>query len=59
MIIPSFEQYQLASNFFSLTVAAMGAATAFLWLSRSQVAAPYRMAVTISGLVTFIALYHY
>jgi bacteriorhodopsin len=55
----TFGQFQLASNFFSLTIAAMGAATAFLWLSRSQVAAPYRMAVTISGLVTFIALYHY
>ena len=55
----SFGQFQLASNFFSLTIAAMGAATAFLWLNRSQVAAPYRMAVTISGLVTFIALYHY
>ncbi len=55
----SFGQFQLASNFFSLTIAAMGAATAFLWLSRSQIAAPYRMAVTISGLVTFIALYHY
>ena len=55
----SLEQFQLTSNFFSLTVAAMGAATAFLWLSRSQVAAPYKMAVTISGLVPFIALYHY
>ena len=55
----SFEQFQLTSNFFSLTVAAMGAATAFLWLSRSQVAGPYKMAVTVSGLVTFIALYHY
>lgn len=55
----SYEQFQLSANFFSLTVAAMGAATAFLWISRSQVAAPYKTAVTISGLVTFIALYHY
>ena len=59
MNITTLEQFQLTSNFFSLTVAAMGAATAFLWLNRSQVSAPYRMAVTISGLVTFIALYHY
>ncbi len=59
MNINSLDQFQLTSNFFSLTIAAMGAATAFLWLSRSQVSAPYRMAVTISGLVTFIALYHY
>lgn len=52
-------QYQLVSNFFSLTIAAMGAATAFLWINRSQVADQYKTAVTISGLVTFIALYHY
>lgn len=55
----SFGQFQLVANFLSLTIAAMGATTAFLWLSRSQVAAPYRTAVTISGIVTFIALYHY
>jgi len=55
----SIGQFQLVSNFFSLTIAGMGAATAFLWLNRSQVAPPYRIAVTISGLVTFIALYHY
>lgn len=59
MIEITFGQYNLVANFFSLTVAAMGAATAFLWLNRSLVAPPYKMAVTISGLVTFIALYHY
>ena len=52
-------QFDLIANFFSFTIAAMGAATAFLWLNRSQVASSYRPAVTISGLVTFIALYHY
>jgi len=52
-------QFQLVSNFFSFTIAAMGAATAFLWLNRSQVASPYRIALTISGLVTLIAFYHY
>jgi len=55
----NFSQFQLTANFFSLTIAAMGAATAFLWLNRSLVAKPYQLAVTISGLVTFIALYHY
>lgn len=55
----SIGQYQLVANFFSLTIAAMGAATAFLWINRSQVAPAYRTAVTVSGLVTFIALYHY
>lgn len=52
-------QFQLVGNFFSFAIAAMGAATAFLWLNRSQVASYYRPALTISGLVTFIALYHY
>jgi len=52
-------QFQLVGNFFSFAIAAMGAATAFLWLNRSQVSRKYRPAVTISGLVTFIALYHY
>lgn len=55
----TIEQHQLVANFFSLTIAAMGAATAFLWISRSQVADQYKTAVTVSGLVTFIALYHY
>lgn len=52
-------QYELVYNFFSFTIAAMGAATVFLWINRSQVASYYRPALTISGLVTFIALYHY
>ncbi|QXD23084.1 bacteriorhodopsin [Opitutia bacterium ISCC 51] len=52
-------QYNLVANFFSFTIAAMGAATLFLWLNRSQVAPHYRAAITISGLVTAIALYHY
>ncbi len=52
-------QFNLVSNAFSFTIAAMGATTLFLWLNRSLVAPPYRMAVTISGLVTAIALYHY
>lgn len=55
----SIGQYQMVANFFSLTIAAMGAATAFLWINRSQVADQYKTAVTVSGLVTFIALYHY
>lgn len=52
-------QFELVYNSLSFGVAAMGAATLFLWLSRSSVAPAYRTAVTISGLVTFIALYHY
>ena len=52
-------QFSLVYNAFSFTFAAMGAATAFLWLSRAQVAPGYRTALTISGLVTGIAAYHY
>jgi bacteriorhodopsin len=52
-------QYELVYNFFSFTIATMAAATIFFWLGRSQVAPSYRTALTITGLVTFIALYHY
>jgi bacteriorhodopsin len=52
-------QFELVYNAFSLTIATMGAATAFLWLGRSQVNANYKTALTISGLVTAIAFYHY
>lgn len=52
-------QYSLVYNAFSFTFATMAAATLFLWLSRSQVAPAYRTALTISGLVTAIAAYHY
>lgn len=52
-------QYSLVYNSISFTIAAMGAATIFFWLSRSSVAAPYRTAITLTGLVTAIACYHY
>lgn len=52
-------QYFLVYNAFSFTLAAMAAATIFFWLGRIQVAPVYRTALTISGLVTFIAAYHY
>lgn len=52
-------QYLLVYNAFSFTFATMAAATIFLWFGRSQVAAPYKTALTISGLVTAIAAYHY
>ena len=55
----SVGQFSLVYNAFSLTLAAMGAATLFLWLGRSQVNANYKTALTISGLVTAIAAYHY
>ncbi len=58
MTITAF-QYDLVANFFSLSIATMAAATIFFWLGRSQVSQHYKTALTITGLVTFIALYHY
>ncbi|WP_131196717.1 bacteriorhodopsin-like [Lichenihabitans psoromatis] len=55
----SLGQYALVYNAFSFTIAVMGAATLFFFLSRSQVAPAYRTALTITGLVTLIACYHY
>lgn len=52
-------QYSLVDNIFSMTVATMGAAAVFLFLSRSVVDEAYRPALMISGLVTAIACYHY
>ena len=52
-------QFSLVYNAFSFTIAVMGAASVFFFLSRSQVTPPYRTALTITGLVTLIALYHY
>lgn len=52
-------QFSLVYNAFSFTFAAMGAATLFLWLSRSQVGPAYKTAITLSGLVCAIACYHY
>ena len=52
-------QFDLVYNAFSFAIAGMGAATIFLWLERSQVDPKYRTALTISGLVTAIATYHY
>ncbi len=52
-------QFQIVYNAFSFTIAVMGAATVFFFLGRSQVAPAYRSAITITGLVTLVACYHY
>jgi bacteriorhodopsin len=52
-------QFALVYNSFSFTIAVMGAATIFFFLSRSQVSHKYKTALTITGLVTLIACYHY
>jgi bacteriorhodopsin len=55
----SVGQYDLVYNAFSFGFATLAAATIFFWLGRSQVTARYKTALTITGLVTFIAAYHY
>jgi len=52
-------QYELIYNAFSFTIAVMGAATVFAFFGRSQVAPVYKTALTLTGLVTLIAFYHY
>lgn len=52
-------QYSVVDNIFSMTVATMGAAAIFLFLSRSAVDEAYRPALMVSGLVVTIACYHY
>ena len=55
----SLGQFHLVHNAFSFAIAVMGAATVFFFLSRSQVAPAYRTAITITGIVTLIEMYHY
>ena len=52
-------QFALVYNAFSFAIATFGAATLFFWFGRSQVSHHYKTAMTITGLVTFIAFYHY
>ena len=52
-------QYELVYNAFSFAIAVMGAATVFFFLSRSQVSTAYKTALTLTGIVTGVACYHY
>lgn len=52
-------QYELIYNSFSLGTAAFFAATLFFWLGLPQVSKKYKTALIVTGLVTFIAGYHY
>lgn len=55
----SFAQWSAVYNSFSFAIAAMGSATIFFWLQLPNVTKSYRTALTITGLVTAIATYHY
>merc|ERR1712176_134102 len=46
-------------NSLSFTFASMAASTIFFWLRLGSVSEQYKAALTITGLVTFIAAYHY
>jgi len=52
-------QFQLVYNILSFSLASMMATTLFLWMRVPSIGAKYQTALIISGLVTFIAAYHY
>jgi len=60
---PMFEvtdgQYQIVYDFLSFTFASMAASTVFFWLRLGSIHEKYKSALAITGLVTFIAAYHY
>jgi bacteriorhodopsin len=51
--------FDLVYNALSFTLASMMASTIFFWLRLGSVNEKYKSAMTITGLVTFIAAYHY
>merc|ERR1719356_89712 len=52
-------QFQAVYNVLSFALASMMATTMYLWFRATAVKDQFRSAVVISGLVTFIAAYHY
>merc|ERR1711937_1057571 len=52
-------QYDLIYNMTSLGLASMAASTTFFFLRLSSFNERYRTALCFTGLVTFIAMYHY
>jgi len=52
-------QFDLVYNVLSFSLASMAASTMFFWLRVSSIHEKYKSALVISGLVTFIAAYHY
>jgi len=60
MMFPmSVGQFDLVYNALSFTMASMMASTIFFWIRLPSVHEKYKSAMTITGLVTFIAAYHY
>ena len=52
-------QYDLVYNLISLGTASMAASTVFFFLRLSSFNERYKAALCFTGLVTFIAMYHY
>jgi len=52
-------QFQTVYKILSFALASMMATTIFLWMRATSIHEDYKSAVLISGLVTFIAAYHY
>jgi len=52
-------QFQLVYNILSFALASMMATTVFLWMRVPSMTEKYKTPLLISGLVTFIAAYHY
>jgi len=59
MYVMSDLQFQTVYNTLSFSLASMAATTVYLWFRSYAVNDKYKSAVIISGLVTFIAAYHY
>merc|ERR1712151_1122973 len=55
----TYGQWSAVYNALSFGIAGMGSATIFFWLQLPNVRRSYRTALVITGLVTFIATYHY
>eukprot|EP00451_Oxyrrhis_marina_P003328 CAMPEP_0204253694 /NCGR_PEP_ID=MMETSP0468-20130131/2033_1 /ASSEMBLY_ACC=CAM_ASM_000383 /TAXON_ID=2969 /ORGANISM="Oxyrrhis marina" /LENGTH=278 /DNA_ID=CAMNT_0051227297 /DNA_START=49 /DNA_END=885 /DNA_ORIENTATION=- len=55
----SYGEWSAVYNVLSFGIAAMGSATVFFWLQLPNVTRSYRTALTITGIVTWIATYHY
>jgi len=55
----SYAQWSAVYNALSFGIAGMGSATIFFWLQLANINRKYRTALIITGIVTFIATYHY
>merc|ERR1711966_78436 len=55
----SSSQFDLVYNLLSLALASMAASTVFFFLRLSSFHERYKAALCFTGLVTFIAMYHY